>query len=138
MAQGVGGVPVSPGRVERRHRSSGREGVTFEHGMIFLSASPTMPTRSISSGKAISSRLLSAQVGINNVTFEPLPQQLAHPPRHERRPGQLLACVAGTGWYQEWGKPARLLPPRRCSQHSRRSKTLAWCYCRQLVCPSGH
>ena len=25
--------------------------------------------------------------------------------------GQLLVCVAGTGWYQEWGKPARLLRP---------------------------
>ena len=25
--------------------------------------------------------------------------------------GQLLVCVAGTGRYQEWGKPARLLRP---------------------------
>ena len=25
--------------------------------------------------------------------------------------GQILLCVAGSGWYQEWGKPARSLKP---------------------------
>ena len=27
----------------------------------------------------------------------------------EKGGGQLLICVAGRGWYQEWGKPARAL-----------------------------
>ncbi len=29
----------------------------------------------------------------------------------EKGGGQILLCTAGSGWYQEWGKPARSLNP---------------------------
>ena len=39
-----------------------------------------------------------------------MPQQLAHSPS-TKGGGQMLVCVAGKGWYQEWGKPAvQMLP----------------------------
>jgi len=43
-----------------------------------------------------------------NVTFEPGCRNFWHIHHHG---GQILYCTAGTGWYQEEGKPARLLNP---------------------------
>lgn len=40
---------------------------------------------------------------MNNVTFEPGCRNNWHI-HHGAR--QILICVAGKGWYQEWGKPA--------------------------------
>ena len=44
-----------------------------------------------------------------NVTFEPGCRNNWHIHRAEKGGGQILLCVAGSGWYQEWGKPARSL-----------------------------
>ena len=46
-----------------------------------------------------------------NVTFEPGCRNNWHIHRADRGGGQILLCVAGSGWYQEWGKPARSLAP---------------------------
>lgn len=46
-----------------------------------------------------------------NVTFEPACRNNWHIHRASCGGGQLLLCVAGSGWYQEWGKPARSLNP---------------------------
>lgn len=46
-----------------------------------------------------------------NVTFEPGCCNNWHVHRAAKGGGQLLLCVAGSGWYQEWGKPARSLEP---------------------------
>ena len=46
-----------------------------------------------------------------NVTFEPGCRNNWHIHRARKGGGQLLLCVAGRGWYQEWGKPARSLRP---------------------------
>ena len=46
-----------------------------------------------------------------NVTFEPGCRNNWHVHRAAKGGGQLLLCVAGSGWYQEWGKPARSLAP---------------------------
>ena len=46
-----------------------------------------------------------------NVTFEPGCRNNWHTHRAERGGGQILLCTAGSGWYQEWGKPARSLSP---------------------------
>ena len=43
-----------------------------------------------------------------NVTFEPACRNNWH---IHHKGGQILFCTAGTGWYQEEGKPARLLKP---------------------------
>lgn len=46
-----------------------------------------------------------------NVTFEPGCRNNWHIHRAKAGGGQILLCVAGSGWYQEWGKPARSLNP---------------------------
>ncbi len=46
-----------------------------------------------------------------NVTFEPGCRNHWHVHRAEKGGGQILLCVAGSGWYQEWGKPAKSLLP---------------------------
>lgn len=45
---------------------------------------------------------------VSNVTFEPRCRNNWH---IHHRGGQILICVGGRGWYQEWGKPARELHP---------------------------
>ena len=46
--------------------------------------------------------------GYANVTFEPGCRNNWH---IHHKAVQVLICVAGRGWYQEWGKPAVLLTP---------------------------
>ena len=46
-----------------------------------------------------------------NVTFEPGCRNNWHIHHAKSGGGQILLCVAGEGWYQEWGKPARSLKP---------------------------
>ena len=46
-----------------------------------------------------------------NVTFEPGCRNNWHIHHAAKGGGQILICVAGRGWYQEWGKPARQLMP---------------------------
>ena len=46
---------------------------------------------------------------ISNVTFEPGCRNNWHIHHAASGGGQILLCVAGKGWYQEWGKPAREL-----------------------------
>ena len=51
------------------------------------------------------------QVGIFNVTFEPGCRNNWHVHHAKTGGGQLLVCVAGRGFYQEWGKEAvEMLP----------------------------
>lgn len=49
-----------------------------------------------------------------NVTFEPGCRNNWHVHRADKGGGQILLCVAGEGWYQEWGKEARALKPGDC------------------------
>jgi 4-carboxymuconolactone decarboxylase len=48
------------------------------------------------------------QLGTCNVTFEPGCRNNWH---IHHGGGQVIICVAGRGWYQEWGKPAQALKP---------------------------
>ena len=45
---------------------------------------------------------------VSNVTFEPRCRNNWH---IHHRGGQILICVGGRGWYQEWGKQAQELHP---------------------------
>ncbi len=51
------------------------------------------------------------QVGIFNVTFEPGCRNNWHIHHASSGGGQILICVAGRGYYQEWGKTAQELNP---------------------------
>ena len=48
------------------------------------------------------------KLNVANVTFEPRCRNNWH---IHHKGGQILICVGGRGWYQEWGKPARDLNP---------------------------
>lgn len=50
------------------------------------------------------------QIPIYNVTFEPSCRNNWHIHHHAKSGGgQMLICIGGRGWYQEWGKEAREL-----------------------------
>lgn len=51
------------------------------------------------------------QVVIGNVTFEPGCRNNWHIHQADQGGGQILVCVAGRGYYQEWGKEAQELHP---------------------------
>lgn len=51
------------------------------------------------------------QLLVCNVTFEPGCRNNWHIHQASSSGGQMLICVGGCGWYQEWGKPAQELHP---------------------------
>lgn len=51
------------------------------------------------------------QLLVCNVTFEPGCRNNWHIHQASSGGGQMLICVGGRGWYQEWGKPAQELRP---------------------------
>ena len=87
------------------------EKAKFGQEMIFPIGEPNDAYARYFIGQSYLTPVSSEQVGINNVTFEPGCRNNWHIHHARNGGGQLLVCVAGTGWYQEWGKPARLLRP---------------------------
>ena len=63
------------------------------------------------SGKSYLHFLSHEQVTIFNVTFEPKCRNNWHIHHATKGGGQILVCVAGRGWYQEWGKDAIAMKP---------------------------
>lgn len=53
--------------------------------------------------------LTTEQIPTFNVTFEPGCRNNWHIHHAQKGGGQLLICVYGQGYYQEWGKPVRRL-----------------------------
>ena len=62
-------------------------------------------------GRSYLRPLSTSQVGVYNVTFEPGCRNNWHIHHADKGGGQILVCVAGRGWYQEWGQEARELHP---------------------------
>ncbi len=62
-------------------------------------------------GQSYLAPLSTEQVGIFNVTFEPGCRNNWHIHKADKGGGQILVCVAGRGYYQEWGKEAIALHP---------------------------
>ena len=54
------------------------------------------------------------QMGIFNVTFEPGCRNNWHVHHADKGGGQILICVGGRGYYQEWGKEAVVMHPGDC------------------------
>ena len=54
------------------------------------------------------------QVPVFNVTFEPGCRNNWHIHHAKSGGGQMLICVGGRGWYQEWGKAAVEMTPGTC------------------------
>ena len=62
-------------------------------------------------GQSYVAPLTSEQVPIVNVTFEPGCRNNWHIHHASKGGGQMLICVSGRGWYQEWDKGPRELHP---------------------------
>lgn len=83
----------------------------FEQEMIFPIGEPNTAYAQYFIGNSYLAPVSTEQIGISNVTFEPGCRNNWHIHHATSGGGQLLICVAGEGWYQEWGKPARRLRP---------------------------
>ncbi len=82
------------------------EPVTEENpGLAFEMGEPN-PYSKYFSGKSWLSFITTENENIANVTFEPGCRNNWH---IHHGAGQILVCVDGEGWYQEWGQPARAL-----------------------------
>ena len=79
--------------------------------MVFPIGAPNDGFARYFTGRSYLHPLSTSQVGVYNVTFEPGCRNNWHIHHADRGGGQLLLCVAGRGWYQEWGKEARALRP---------------------------
>lgn len=82
-----------------------------EASMMFPIGKPNDGFAQYFIGQSYIAPVSTSQVGIFNVTFEPKCRNNWHIHHATKGGGQLLVCVAGRGWYQEWGKPTRLLLP---------------------------
>ncbi len=82
-----------------------------ENSMVFPIGEPNDGFAQYFTGKSYLAPLSASQVGIFNVTFEPGCRNNWHVHHADKGGGQILVCVAGRGYYQEWGKPAQELHP---------------------------
>ncbi len=83
----------------------------IEREMLFPIGQPNDAYAKYFIGQSYLAPLSTEQVGIHNVTFEPRCRNNWHIHHANKGGGQVLICIAGEGWFQEWGKPARLLKP---------------------------
>lgn len=77
--------------------------------MIFPIGAPNDGYAQYFIGQSYLAPVSTSQVGIFNVTFEPRCRNNWHVHKAKSGGGQILVCLAGRGYYQEWGKPAREL-----------------------------
>lgn len=91
--------------------NDGNARAEHENSMVFPIGEPNDGFAQYFTGRSYLAPLSTSQVGIFNVTFEPGCRNNWHVHHADKGGGQILVCVAGRGYYQEWGKPARELHP---------------------------
>ena len=79
------------------------------HGGFFGLGKPNDGFAQYFTGKSYLNPVLTEGLPVFNVTFEPGCRNNWHIHHAKKGGGQVLLCVDGEGWYQEWNKPARLL-----------------------------
>lgn len=77
--------------------------------MIFPIGQPNDAFAQFFIGQSYLAPISTEQVGIFNVTFAPQCRNHWHVHEAAQGGGQILVCVAGCGYYQAWGEPAREL-----------------------------
>ena len=83
----------------------------FQQEMIFPIGEPNTAYAQYFKGNSYLARVSGEQIPIANVTFEPGCRNNWHIHHATKGGGQMLIGVAGRGWYQEWGKPAKAILP---------------------------
>ena len=81
------------------------------NAMVFPIGAPNDAFAKYFIGQSYLAPLSTEQIGIFNVTFELGCRNNWHIHHAAQGGGQILVCVAGRGYYQEDGKPARELHP---------------------------
>lgn len=79
--------------------------------MVFPIGAPNDGFAQYFIGQSYLEPLSTRQVGIFNVTFEPGCRNNWHIHQADNGGGQILICVAGRGYYQEWGQAPQALNP---------------------------
>ena len=82
--------------------------------MLFPIGAPNDAFAQYFIGQSYLAPVSTSQVGIFNVTFEPGCRNNWHIHHADKGGGQILICVAGRGYYQEWGKDAVEMKPGDC------------------------
>ena len=82
-----------------------------EKNMLFPIGNPNDGFAQYFTGQSYLAPLSTEQVGIFNVTFEPGCRNNWHIHHASSGGGQILVCVGGRGFYQEWGKEVQELRP---------------------------
>lgn len=81
---------------------------SFEQANLFGRGTPNTAFSQYFIGESYLNPVTTQGIGIYNVTFEPGCRNNWHI-HHATNGGQILLCIAGTGWYQEEGKAAQAL-----------------------------
>lgn len=82
--------------------------------MIFPLGNPNDAFAKYFVGQSYLAPISTKQVGVFNVTFEPGCRNNWHIHHADKGGGQILICVAGRGYYQEWGKDIIEMNPGDC------------------------
>ena len=82
--------------------------------MVFPVGEPNDAFAQYFIGQSYLAPVSGSQVGIFNVTFEPGCRNNWHIHHADQGGGQIIICVAGRGYYQEWGKEAVEMKPGDC------------------------
>lgn len=85
--------------------------IAHSNSMIFPIGEPNDAFAKYFVGQSYLAPISKEQVFIANVTFEPGCRNNWHIHKASKGGGQILVCVAGRGYYQEWGKEVRKLYP---------------------------
>ena len=85
-----------------------------QSSMIFPIGEPNDGFAQYFKGQSYLAPISTKQVGVFNVTFEPGCRNNWHIHHAKSGGGQILVCVAGRGYYQEWGKEAIEMNPGDC------------------------
>ena len=104
LAKEVWNVENKDDSAKAKHQSS----------MIFPIGEPNDGFAQYFKGQSYLAPISTKQVGVFNVTFEPGCRNNWHIHHAKSGGGQILVCVAGRGYYQEWGKEAIEMNPGDC------------------------
>ena len=88
-----------------------REMEKYQKSLFFPIGEPNDAYARYFSGRSFLAPVSTEQIPVFNVTFEPGCQNNWHIHHAKSGGGQMLICVGGRGWYQEWGKdPIEMTP----------------------------
>lgn len=86
----------------------------YQNTILFPIGAPNDGFAQYFTGQSYIAPVSGEQVGIFNVTFEPGCRNNWHIHHADKGGGQILICVGGRGYYQEWGKDAVEMNPGDC------------------------